>query len=366
MPSVSVVLPVYNGERFVAAAVGSILDQSWRDLEVIVVDDASTDGTAAILSRIPDPRLRVVTAAANEGLPRALNRGLDAARGALIARQDADDVSHPERIARQVAFLETHPDVALLGTQGRVIDESGAVVGRVDRPRTWPAIRWFSLLDTAFIHTSVMFRRAVAHAAGGYDTSLPLAEDFDLWGRMLRTSRAANLDERLVDYRSWSASIMGAIEQGGAASRADRRRQTLADIVRDRIVRHTADAFGDEGCTAADARLLAAYAVGVPARDLGAFLTAFRDLRRRFEQAWPEARHTADYWQTLARQYDAVAHRLIDGTRRAAARVYLTAVTEAPATMRHLPWPRVLATTLAGRRGREAAGAWKRRFGVPG
>lgn len=365
MPSVSVILPVFNGERFVAAAIGSILAQTWRDLEVIVVDDASTDRTPALLRQIADPRVRVLTAAANEGLPRALNRGLDAASGALIARQDADDVSHPQRIERQVAFLEAHGDVALLGTQGRVIDEAGTVVGRVDRPTAWPAIRWFSLLDTAFIHTSVMFRRAVARAAGGYDPRLPLAEDFDLWGRMMRTHRAANLDERLVDYRSWHASIMGAIEQASDAAHATRRR-TLADIVRERIVRHSAEAFGGEGCTAAEARLLSAYAVGVPAAELGAFLAAFRNLRRRFERAWPEARRTADYWRTLARQYDAVAHRLVDGTRRAAARVYLTAIAEAPATMRYLPWPRVLATTVAGRRGREAAGAWKRRFGVPG
>jgi len=116
-PAVTVLMGVYNGELFVRDAIDSILAQSYRDFELLVVDDGSTDTTPAILASYDDSRLRVLRNEENIGLTRSLNRGLRAARGGLIARQDADDLSLPNRLARQVTFLESHPDVVLLGTQ---------------------------------------------------------------------------------------------------------------------------------------------------------------------------------------------------------------------------------------------------------
>lgn len=203
-PTVSVLMPVHNGERFVRDAIASILGQTWRELEFVIVDDGSTDRTPAILASFDDPRLRIVTNAACEGIARALNRGLAVASAPLIARQDADDISHPRRLETQLAYLRAHPDVALLGAQVRVIDARG----RVRRARGWrraitaEGIRFQSMFDNPFIHTSVVFRRDV----GEYDASPASAEDFDLWSRTAEKWPVANLEETLIDFRVHDAS----------------------------------------------------------------------------------------------------------------------------------------------------------------
>src|SRR5256885_11986133 len=115
-PAVTVLMPVLNAERFVCEAIASILTQSWTDFEFLIVDDGSTDATPAAIASFTDPRIRVITNPAPEGVARALNRGLDAARAPLVARHDGDDIAHPKRIETQLAFLRANPEIVLLGT----------------------------------------------------------------------------------------------------------------------------------------------------------------------------------------------------------------------------------------------------------
>ena len=197
-PAVSVVMAVYNGEPWLGEALASILGQSLVDLELIVVDDGSTDGTSKRLAAVTDPRLRVLRQSRG-GQTRALNSGLQAARAPLIARIDADDVALPTRLERQVAFLAAHPDVGLLGTAAREIAPDGSVVRTLVPPCDDRALRRALRRSNPFIHSSVMFpRRALIGAGGAYDESFAVAQDYDLWLRMSRVTRLASLDAPLV------------------------------------------------------------------------------------------------------------------------------------------------------------------------
>ena len=140
---------------------------------------------------------------------------------------------------------------------------------------------------------------------------MPLAEDFDLWGRFIQRFDVANLDQPLVDYRGWSESIMASVEQDGRGLRRAELRQSIATLIR----RHAADEFGGESLTAADAHLLAGLTSGLEADRVDEFLRLFSDFRRRFESKWPAAIQCDDYWRTIARQYDALAYRLIPSSR---------------------------------------------------
>ena len=130
VPAISVVMSVYNGEQFVAQSIESVLRQTFPGFELLIVNDASTDRTREIVTSFRDPRIRIVDNPSNVGLTRSLNRGLALARGRFVARQDADDLSLPTRLAEQLAFMRANPGVALVGTQARVMDARGRVLPR--------------------------------------------------------------------------------------------------------------------------------------------------------------------------------------------------------------------------------------------
>lgn len=196
-PAVSVLMSVHNGEPWVGAAVESVLGQTFGDFEFIVVDDGSTDGTGAILDACRDPRVRIVHQA-RVGLTPSLNRAIRLTQAPLLARMDADDVSLPERFARQVAFLDAHPDVGLLGAGCHEIAPSGEVLRIVRPPADDAGIRRALIRENPFIHSSIVMRREAIERAGLYDEGLPVAQDYDLWLRMSRVTRMANLVEPLV------------------------------------------------------------------------------------------------------------------------------------------------------------------------
>lgn len=198
--SVSVLMSVHNGVPWVRDAVASVLAQTARDIELIVVDDGSTDSTPAVLAAIRDPRLRVYREP-HAGLTRSLNRALRLATAPLVARLDADDFALPERLERQRAFLEAHPEVGVLGTGAREVDAAGREVGRVRPPEDDATIRRVLIRANPFVHSSVVMRRNALERVGGYDESLPVAQDYDLWMRMSRVTRLANLPEPLVVRR---------------------------------------------------------------------------------------------------------------------------------------------------------------------
>ncbi len=197
MPRLSVVMSVRDGLPWLAEAIDSVLTQTFQDFELVVVDDGSTDCTPAILGSITDPRVRVLTQAAT-GLTVALARGIAESRGMLVARMDADDVALPERFARQVAFLDGHSEVGLLGTGCHEIGPSGEIVRMIRPPVDDAILRRVLIRRNPFVHASVMLRREALEAAGGYETRVPVAQDYDLWLRMSRITRMANLPEPLV------------------------------------------------------------------------------------------------------------------------------------------------------------------------
>ena len=199
-PAVSVLMGVRDSARWLGAALESVWAQTAGDLELIVVDDGSTDATPDLLASVRDPRLRVERQLP-AGLAPALNRALGLARAPLVARLDGDDVSLPQRLSRQCDFLATHPEVGLLGTAAREVDEAGREAGVVRPPEDDRAIRRALIRRNPFVHSSVMMRRALVEQVGGYDVSFTVAQDYDLWLRLSGITRMANLGEPLVIRR---------------------------------------------------------------------------------------------------------------------------------------------------------------------
>ncbi len=216
IPRVSVVLPVRNGGAYLAPAIDSILTQTFTDFELIVVDDGSTDGTAAMLASISDPRLIVVAGPA-AGIVAALNTGLARARADLIARMDADDIALPGRFAAQVAYLDANPAVAALGSAVILIDADGRDLEPVGYPQSPEAIRALEPHVHFMAHPTVMMRAAAVRAVGGYRAQFVAAEDADLWLRLGDTHDLANLAEPLLRYRTHAG-------QFSAVKRAEGRR----------------------------------------------------------------------------------------------------------------------------------------------
>jgi glycosyltransferase involved in cell wall biosynthesis len=201
-PTVSVIMAVYNGARYVRGAIDSILAQTFTDFEFVIVDDGSSDRTPEILASYEDPRIKIVENTQNVGLTISLNRGIRASRGWLIARQDADDVSLPERLAQQVNYLAAHPAVGLVGSGSLWVDAQGEVI-REWQPLSEPAkIHQTLLTSIPFLHGTFMFRRACLRDIGGaYDESMFVAQDCDLLLRISEPWDLANVPDILYVHR---------------------------------------------------------------------------------------------------------------------------------------------------------------------
>jgi CTP:molybdopterin cytidylyltransferase MocA len=208
-PRVSVLLPVWNGEPFLSAAVESILRQTFSAFELIVIDDGSTDESAAIADGFArdDDRVRMIRRA-HEGLSAALNAGIAAARGEYIARMDADDVSVPERLEKQVAYLDAHPACVAAGAWIEVVDEAGLPLGVKTNRETHEQI-CAALLHglSPMAHPTVVMRRDVLRSVSGYDARLYPSEDFDLWFRLAERGELANVGEVLLRHRRHKKAV---------------------------------------------------------------------------------------------------------------------------------------------------------------
>ncbi len=231
---ISVVMPVFNGERFLDEAVESVLRQSFDDFELIIVDDGSSDRTPDILRRFAekDRRLRVVTQP-NGGIVSALNRGVAEAEGEFVARMDADDVSHPSRLSRQYAAIRADPSVVVLGGACEVIDETGASLGVRRFPTDGVDTARRILGGTSTIaHPTVIIRKEALERAGGYRERFRHAEDVDLWLRLSRLGTIRSLGEVVLSLRKHGSNV-SLLEGGrrqlraGLAARICYLRQTL-------------------------------------------------------------------------------------------------------------------------------------------
>jgi hypothetical protein len=208
-PVISVVMPTYNGERFLRPAIESILNQTFRDFELIVVDDGSTDRTPRILAELKDNRLIVLTNDRNQGIAVATNRGLAAARGEYVALQDHDDISLPHRFKTQLDFLKSHPDIALVGSAAILIDENSVPYAEFPLPCEEIDIKWRLLFFGDALHyTSVMVWRSAMQEIGGYgeDPAFRYSEVYDPFSRLAVRYRMANLPDKLVLWRRHSGA----------------------------------------------------------------------------------------------------------------------------------------------------------------
>lgn len=201
-PRVSVLMAVHNEEQYLRGAVQSILGQTFAGFEFVIIDDGSTDRTPAILDEFTDPRIVRLANPTNLGLVASLNRGSDACRGEWVARMDADDASHPERLARQLSYLDEHPDVGVLGTHMQQQTPDGSPKTPFCPPQEHEAICWKMLFECATAHATVMMRRQLLIEHGGYDPAFTHIEDGELWSRLVSVTRFANLPE-LLYVRCW-------------------------------------------------------------------------------------------------------------------------------------------------------------------
>ena len=225
-PLVTVLMPVYNGERYLRQSIESILGQTFSDFEFLIIDDGSMDASREIVRSYSDPRIRLVENGKNWGLIKTLNRGLQLARGQFIARQDADDISHPTRFQSQVTFFNDHPEIVLLGTGVNIIDEHSRkrICYGYYIVSSEVAIRWQLMFDNPFVHPTVMMRTKTVRQLGGYDEHFQECEDYDLFSRIVCAHKTSNLKEILLDYRYHGVSIN--------ANRKEENHLRMGDILR--------------------------------------------------------------------------------------------------------------------------------------
>lgn len=216
-PVVSVLMAVYNGAQYVRLSIESVLNQDFRDFELIIVDDCSTDDTAAIIAAYTDPRIVYIRNERNLGQTPSLNVALRAARGPMLSRIDADDVFLPGKLKRQYEFMTAHPEIAVCGTAAMRIDADGAETGVNRLPSAELDVRFRALRTVPVVHVSVMMRAGPVREAGGYPERYRYAADFALWSTLMRQSHAiTNLPDVLVQYREFSQTF-GAAQKIGAA-----------------------------------------------------------------------------------------------------------------------------------------------------
>ena len=196
-------MSVYNGERDLREAIESITGQTFRDFEFMIVDDCSTDYSPDILNEYSqkDLRIKLIRNELNLGLTSSLNKAIKTAAGKYIARMDSDDVADPKRLEKQVEFMETNPDVVLLGTAFHEIDKNGSILGSKHFPMNDNELRQALIKLNPFCHASVIIRRSALDMTGLYDETIPKAQDYDLWFRLATTGKIANLPEHLMKRR---------------------------------------------------------------------------------------------------------------------------------------------------------------------
>jgi len=221
-PLVTILMPVRDGEQFLHAAIDSILAQTFADFEFLILDDASTDSSRSIILGYDDARIRLLTNDLHLGVTRTLNRGIQQARGRYLARMDADDISMPERLERQVAHLDANPDCAVVTTFAQIIDTGSMPQGetRVDlAPKELDRALQFG---NRLVHGAVMMRTDVVRRLGAYDESMKRAQDYDLWLRISDEHAIHTLPEFLYAWRQHGQAIssLHADEQDGYAARA--------------------------------------------------------------------------------------------------------------------------------------------------
>jgi len=195
-------MSVFNSEKYIQESIESILNQSFKDFEFIIVNDACTDQTGEILTKYANnPRVKIIENKENIGLTKSLNKALKVAQGEYIARQDADDVSLPDRFQKQIDYLESNPEIKLLGTFAYGINNRGEVLREEIPPVSSKAIKKVLIKNNTFIHPSVMIRKDILDKVGLYNEDFETTQDYELWFRILKIAEGSNLPLSLVKKR---------------------------------------------------------------------------------------------------------------------------------------------------------------------
>ncbi|CAN5300707.1 N/A [soil metagenome] len=199
----SVVMTAYNCEDFVGEAIQSILSQSFKEFEFIILDDASTDATFSIIKKYAslDKRIVVLRNKKNMQIARSLNKGIHIAKSNIIVRMDSDDISYPKRLEKQYNFFTKHPRVAVLGSNMDIMNKLGRVISRREYLTNSNELKKISFRYSPFAHPSVVFKKNVFEEFGGYNSAMVPCEDIDLWFKIGSKYEFANIPQALLKYR---------------------------------------------------------------------------------------------------------------------------------------------------------------------
>lgn len=209
-PKVTVLMPVYNAEAFLAEAIESILKQTYRDFEFLIINDGSSDKSESIIKRYAslDRRIRLISRE-NKKLIATLNEGIEKAKGEYIARMDADDISTRDRLKIEVEYLDKHPEVALVGSNYTIIDERGKSLVTTNVFTHPDDLRLCLITCNQYGHGSTMFRKSIVEKLGKYDMQALHIEDYDLWIRISQKYQVANIEKPLYKWRKTEGSVTG-------------------------------------------------------------------------------------------------------------------------------------------------------------
>lgn len=231
MPKVSVLMPVYNAEKYLKRAIESILSQTFDDWELIIINDGSTDTSRQLIENFHDDRIFCIDNEKNIGLIKTLNKGIKLCNGRYIARMDADDIALPNRLEKQVLFLDYHPDYIMCGTNAIVIDNDERPIGKIRNFANNDLLQINLLFSNPFIHPCIMIKKQILEQ-NLYDENYKHIEDYDLWCRIARFGKIANLNENLLLYR-WhdsNISVLNASVQASTKKEIYRRQLKELDI----------------------------------------------------------------------------------------------------------------------------------------
>lgn len=203
---ITVLMPVYNGEKYLKEAIESILNQTFRDFEFLIINDGSTDNSVKVIKSFNDPRLRLIHNESNLGLIKTLNKGLKMSKGKYIARMDCDDISLPKRLSTQASFMEKNPEVGVCGSWVKIIGLEQKFINKY--PKNHAEVRAYLLFNTPLAHPAVIIRKELVDKYNlEYDEQYKHAEDYELWSRVVNCSKIANIPKVLLHYRMHPESI---------------------------------------------------------------------------------------------------------------------------------------------------------------
>lgn len=206
-PQISVLLPVFNAEKYLEKALQSLLNQSFQNFEIVAMDDGSTDGSVEVLKKFSDPRIRIEKNEKNLGLIATLNRGISLCQGEFIARMDADDIAVSTRLEKQCQYLQQNPRCILVSTGRSAIDENDQPIVSFNRPATGsPLIRWKLLTGNFITHPTVMLRKSALHLPL-FEEKYKHAEDYAAWLKLSTLGDFEILPERLLKYRFHAEAV---------------------------------------------------------------------------------------------------------------------------------------------------------------